>query len=474
MAARNDARITPRMERSRKVQRVLILGGGFGGIYTAYHLDRIFRRHAGVEITLVSRENYFLMTPLLFEAGSGVLEPRHAVNPIRPLFKKARFVEATVERIDLEGRKVLARHGPEEGIWELEYDQLVLALGGVTNRKLIPGSEHALGFKTLRDAIFLRNRIIDLFEQADVEEDPERRKKLLTFVVIGAGLVGVELMGELTEFTDNLLRSYPRISREWLRFVLVEASDKVLPEMERDMAEYAAEVLWKRGVSILTNTPVKRIEVGKVVVETRNDGSGEEGIESETILLAAGLGANPLLGELPLEKARNGRAMVEGSMRVKSRPEVWALGDCAVIPDAQGKPYPPLAQHALREAKVLAKNIAAVVERGGRDAELQAFRYETLGTMASLGHYDGVGKLLGVKVYGLLAWWVWRTYYVMQMMRWERRLRVIMDWTVAILFRNDIVKLDLFGTEHPTAKLRANEGGFNTKASGNEGERGGR
>jgi NADH dehydrogenase len=449
--------VKPSESNTRDIQRIVVLGGGFGGIYSAYHLEREFWSDPRVEVTLVSRNNYFLMTPLLFEAGSGVLEPRHAVNPIRPMFKKARFVEANVERIDFETRKVYARHSPDNFVYELDYDQLVLALGGVTNRQLIPGSEHALAFKTLGDAIFLRNRIIDLFEQADVEEDTERRRNLLTVVMVGGGLVGVELMGELTEFVESLLSNYPRIPRNVPRFVLVEAAPRILPEMEEDLAAYAAETLRKRGVEILTSTRVEKIEVEKVFLPPGSGGiKGASGrsleIGAKTILLTAGVIANPLVAEFPLEKARQGRIVVESSMRSKDRPEVWALGDCAAIPDKTGKPYPPLAQHALREAKVLARNVAAVVRNGGHDpssVRLEAFVYQTMGMLASLGNYSGVGRVMKFKIRGFIAWWVWRTYYVMQMTRWERRLRVILDWTVALFFRNDIVKLDLFGGTHP-------------------------
>lgn len=456
-------------ERVRTVQRILILGGGFGGLYTAQRLEKHFRRHAGVEITLISRDNYFLMTPFLFEAGSGVLEPRHAVNPIRPMFDKVRFVEADVERIDFDRRVVYARHTPANRAYELHYDQVVLALGAVTNRKLIPGSDHAIGFKTLSDAIFVRNSMIDLFEQADVEEDPAVLRRLLTFVIIGGGLVGVELVGELEEFAENLLRNYPRIPRQHVRFVLVDANERIMQEMEEDLAHYAADRLWKRGVGIITNTRVRRIERGRVYLPPRADGQpystgdavdadGGTIIEAETILLAAGAVANPLLADMPLEKAKNGRVVVEATMRSKERPEVWALGDCAAIPDPEGKPYPPLAQHALRQARVLADNIAAVVGRGGRAAELRPFVYETLGMLASLGHYDGVGRVLRVKLRGFLAWWVWRTYYLFQMPRFDRKLRVMMDWTIALFFRNDVVKLDLFGEEHPSRRPPPGEG----------------
>jgi NADH dehydrogenase len=440
--------LTPRPSR-RHTQRIVILGGGFGGIYTAYHLEKIFRKHASVEITLINRDNYFLMTPLLFEAGSGVLEPRHAVNPIRPMYKKTRFVEADIEHVDLDNKRVIARHPPANKTYEIDYDHIVFALGGITNRNMIPGSHHAFGFKTLSDAIFIRNRLIDLFEQADVEEDPVRLRKLLTVVIIGGGLVGTELLGELTEFAHNLLRSYPRIPREFLRFFLIEAADRILPEMEKDLADYAADLLWKSGATFLTSTKVQKIEPGKVHLP---DSAGPEKIiEAETILLTAGIAPNPLLTNLPLEKAKNGRLIVDASMRSKERPEVWAIGDCATIPDPQGKPYPPLAQHALREAKVLARNIATVIRHPDEPVpKLEPFIYQTMGMLASLGHYSGVGRVGKIKIKGFLAWWVWRTYYVMQMTRWERRLRVILDWTVALLFRNDVVKLDLFGEQHPT------------------------
>jgi NADH dehydrogenase len=425
--------------------RILIAGGGFGGFYTAYHLQKIFKNDPAIEITLISQNNYFLMSPLLFEAGSGVLEPRHAVNPLRAMLKSARFVEATIESIDFDQRKVFAKHLPDDYRYELPYDQLVLALGGVTNRHLIPGSEHALGFKTLADAIFLRNRIIDLFEQADVETDEARRRKLLTFVLIGGGLVGVELMGELTDFIHNLLHSYPRLPKHLPRFVLIEAADRMLPEMEESLATYATNVLKKRGVETLTKTRVAKIEKERAFLPA-NDGQ-ENAIDATTILLTAGLGPNPLLEPFPLPTAKNGRLLVEPTMRSKDRPEIWALGDCASIPDQSGKPYPPLAQHALREAKVLAKNVAAA--RRSPTPTLEPFVYETLGMLASLGTYNGVGRVWKFKIRGFLAWWVWRTYYVMQMPRWNRRLRVIIDWTIALFFKNDVVKLDLFGEEHP-------------------------
>jgi NADH:ubiquinone reductase (H+-translocating) len=430
--------------------RVLILGGGFGGVYTARTLERLIRktrRDAArpIEVTLVSRDNYFLMTPLLFEAGSGVLEPRHAVNPIRPLFKTTRFVEGEVERVDFDRRVVVARHEPGFPSFDMPFDHLVLALGGVTNRAIIPGSDLALPFKTLGDGIFLRNHVIDLFERAEIEPNESARRHLLTFVVIGAGLVGVELMGEMTEFIPTIKRSYPRVKLEDISYHLIEAGPKVLPEMERDLADHATDALRRRGVNIRASMPVQRIEQDVVILPK------DERIHAATIILAAGVAANPLLKDMPLEKGKGGRVVVDASMAVKGHPGVWAIGDCAAIPDPQGKPYPMLAQHAMREAKVLARNIVASVRAadGGAPAKLEPFVYESLGTLAALGHYDGVGRVMKFKIRGFLAWWVWRSYYLMQMPRFERRLRIVLDWTVALLFKNDVAKLDLFGSEHP-------------------------
>jgi len=381
------------------------------------------------------------MTPLLFEAGSGVLEPRHTVTPIRTLLDKAHFVEADVERVDLGAKVAYARHEPSAKTYAIAYDHVVFSLGGTTNRKLIPGSEHALTFKTLADAIFLRNRIIDLFEQAEVEADPDRKRRLLTFVVIGAGLVGTELVGELTEFVDNLTRTYRNIRRDEIKFFLLEAGPKLMPEMDRPLAAYAEKVLRKRGVDIRVSTPAKQIEPGRVHLP---DGSTLDGY---TIMLVAGVVPSPVLADLPLDKDRKGRLVVDGTMRSKQRPEVWAVGDCASIPDPSGNPYPPLAQHALREARVLAANIVSAIRTP--DKPLTPFVYETLGMLASLGHFKGVGRVFKFHIYGVPAWFVWRTYYLMQMPRWNRRFRIVVDWTIALFFRNDVAKLDLFGEPHP-------------------------
>jgi NADH dehydrogenase len=411
--------------------RILILGGGFGGVYTARHLEKLCRRRPGVEIVLVSRDNFVLMTPLLFEVCSGTLDLHHCAFPIRAFLRTTRFVEAAVQGIDLEGRVAhLAAAGENH---DLPYDQLVLALGAMTNRAMIPGSEHAFTFTTLADALLLRNHLIERFERADVEIEPERKRRQLTIVVIGGGLVGVELFGELTAFVDGIAPLYKHVSRDEVRFILLQGADRIMPEIDSELAQYGARVLGKRsGADIRTNARVGAIEPGKVNLP-------EETIEAETIILAAGIVPNPVVAGLPVERDKRGHIVVDGAMRCKTHPEVWALGDCALVPSPDGKPYPNLAQHALREAKVLARNIMGVLN--GRPP--QPFVYDTLGMMGSLGHSKAFGQLLKMRIRGVVAWFVRRTYYLLQMPGWSRRLGIMIEWTFALLFPPDVVKISL-------------------------------
>ncbi|MDB5309298.1 MAG: Pyridine nucleotide-disulfide oxidoreductase, FAD/NAD(P)-binding domain protein [Gemmataceae bacterium] len=414
-----------------RVTRVVILGGGFGGVNTARHLERLLRRRRDVEIVLISRDNYFLMTPLLFEVCTGALGLYDCSAPIRSVLRSTRVIEATVRAVDLDHRTVTLAAGGEER--DVGYDHLVLALGAVTNQRSIPGAETALTFKTLTDAAVLRNHVLEQLERADTETDPARKRRRLTFAVIGGGLVGVELFGELTAFVRKILRLYSRISEDELRFVLLEYGTRVLPEVDPDLAEYATAVLRRRpGVEVRTGAGVTRVEPGRVVL-------GETAIEAETIVLTAGILPNPLVATLPLTRDRRQRVVVEATMRSPDRAEVWALGDCAAVPDPHGTPYPCLAQHAMREAKVLARNIAAVL--AGREPE--PFVYGTLGIMASLGPGKGLGTLLNLRMRGLLAWWVRRGYYLMTMPGWDRRLRILADWAVALVARPDVGKIDL-------------------------------
>ncbi len=411
--------------------RVIVLGGGFGGVATVRHFERALRSRTDVDVTLVSRENFFVLTPLQFEACTGRLELRHCAQPIRAALRRARFIEATVQGVDVQ-RQIVRAVVPEGGTYDLPYDHLAVALGASTNEQLIPGSSNAFTFKTMADALVLRNHLIEQFERADAEPDSTKRRGCLTVVVIGGGLVGVELLGELTAFADDVLRFYPRISRDEIRFRLFEAGPRILPEIDGTLAAVATRVLQWRGADLRVATPVRSIEAGHVHL-------GNETIEAGTIVLAAGIVPSVIAGAIPVVHDQRGRIAVDETMRSRSHPQVWALGDCAAIPGPGGHPYPALAQHTVREARQLARNIQAAI-----DGRVPApFVYQPLGTMASLGHTRAVARVFGVHLTGFAAWWVRRTYYLFQMPRWDRRLRIVLDWTVALFFRPDITKVEL-------------------------------
>jgi NADH:ubiquinone reductase (H+-translocating) len=411
--------------------RIVVLGGGFGGVATVRQLERRLRRRTDVEITLVSRENFFVLTPLLFEACSGSLELRHCAQPIRAALRRARFIEATVESVDLE-RQLVRAVAPAGSAYGLPYDHLVVALGAATNDGLIPGSSNALTFKTMADALVLRNHLIEHFERADAAADAAERRGCLTVVVIGGGLVGTELIGELTAFADGVLRFYPRIRRDEVCFRLFEAGPRILPEVDAALAATAARVLERRGVDIRVSTAVRSIDGGRVGLEN-------ETIDAGTIVLTAGIVPSAVASAVPVIHDQRGRIAVDATMRSRSHPQVWALGDCAAIPGPDGRPYPALAQHAIREARRLAENIRAVIDGQAPSA----FMFRSLGTMASLGHTRAVARVLGMRLTGFPAWWLRRTYYLFQMPRWDRRLRIVLDWTVALFFRPDITRVDL-------------------------------
>lgn len=423
--------------------RIVVLGGGFGGVATARHLEALLRGHREVDITLVSRENFFVMTPLLFEACTGRLELRHCAQPIRAALRRGRFIEAMVESVDVD-RRVVRAVADDGARYELTYDHLVVALGASTNDRLVPGSSHAFTFKTMADALVLRNHLIEKFEWADAAADTTTRRACLTVAVVGGGLVGVELLGELTAFADDVLRYYPRIRRDELRFVLLEAGPRILRELDEEMAAVASRVLRRRGAELRVSTPVQSIEPERIHL-------ADETIEAGTIVVAAGIVPSAVASAIPVAHERRGRIAVDATMRSQSHPEIWALGDCASIPGPDGNPYPALAQHTVREARQLARNIRSVL--GGRAPEPFVFR--PLGTMASLGHTRAVARVLGVHLTGFPAWWVRRTYYLFQMPRWERRLRIVLDWTVGLFFRPDITKVELRVEREQVAKAAA-------------------
>ncbi len=411
--------------------QIVILGGGFGGIYTAMHLEKQLAHEPNVDITLVNRENFFLFTPMLHEVAASDLDITHIVNPIRKLLHRANFFEGDVEYIDLPNQRVGVSHGYEPHPHELPYDHLVLALGSITNFFNLPGlEEHALTMKSLGDAIQVRNRMIANLEEASSECAVHGREPLLSVVVAGGGFAGAETIAGINDFLRESVEFYPNLSEEMLRIVLVHPGEIILPELGPKLGAYAQKKLAQRGVDIRTNTRVTGVTEHGV---TLSDGST---IPSCTVIWTAGTSPNPLLAALPCTKER-GRVIVNEYMEVPEWPGVWALGDCALVPDRKtGMPYPPTAQHALREGKVLAHNITATL-RGGQK---KPFIFTALGQLAAIGKRTGVANILGMNFSGFLAWWLWRTIYLSKLPRLEKKLRVMMDWTLDLVFSKDLVQ----------------------------------
>ena len=417
--------------------RILILGGGFAGVETAKHLERLTRRRDDVEIWLVSRENFSLFTPLLPEVCSGHIEARHCVTALRAQMRRPSSwaVTAEVEGIDLDAKQVTVLGGDGD-LHRLNYDSLVIALGGETATFGITGiDEYAVGMKTLADAFALRNRIIEMLERADLEDQPDERAAELTFVVGGAGFSGVETAGEIEDFIRRVRRRfYPKVRPDEIRTHLVELKERVLPEMPAEMGEYAARKLRERGYQIHLGTPIREVREGGVVI------GDDEFIPSRTVIWTGGVQPSPMVGESGIEVDRAGRAVVQPTMET-TRPGVWAIGDCARIPDADadGAFHAPTAQNAVREAKQLARNVMASID--GRTQEIGPFRYEVIGTLASIGHRTGVGVVFGIRVRGWLAWFMWRGYYWTRVPGIGGKARVGMDWLVHALFGSDPVQL---------------------------------
>jgi NADH:quinone reductase (non-electrogenic) len=408
----------------------LVLGGGFAGSYVARLLGK---RGA----TIVSRENFMLYTPILPEAASGTLEPRHVVVPLRMMCPHAELVLGNATVLDEEERHVTVE--TEAGTIRVDYEQLVVAFGAVARTLPISGlAEHALGFKDLADAIRLRNHVLRQLEAADAAVDPEDAKRHLSFVFVGAGYAGVEALAELSDLVRDTLRYYPRLRGMRQRWVLVDAAPKILPEIPKRLGEYAARELWKRGVDIRVSTTLDSVDERSA---TLSDGTT---LETETLVWTAGVKATPLVGRFGMPLDERGRVRVDETLRVEGRSNVWALGDCARVPNraTPGRFDPPTCQHALRQARRLAKNL-----RG----EPKPYRYRMLGQVATLGRHKGIADVLGLRFRGFLGWFITRTYHLYQLPMLRRKLRVVVDWTVSLFFRRDIVELSMLG--HP-APLR--------------------
>jgi NADH dehydrogenase len=412
--------------------RILILGGGFGGVYTARALERLLGHNPGVEIGLVSREDYLVFQPMLPEVISGSIGIVDTISPIRRLCPGTTLYTREIEGIDLRKKRVMVAAGFGSNQGDLEYDHLVIALGNVTSFRGAPGlAEHALPFKYLGDALAIRNHVIHALEEADVEPDPEVRQRLLTFVVAGGGFSGVEAVAELNDFVRAAARSFRNIERAQLRVVLLHSGDLILPELPPPLARFAQENLMERGVEVRLRTRL----VG-ATSECALLGGGER-IGTKTLVSTVPSEPNPLVAMLPCRKER-GRIAVDAHLGLPDYPGVWAAGDCAWILDGKtGEPCPPTAQHAIRQARCLAGNLVARL----RGTAPRPFSFQALGKMGSLGHRAAVAEVLGLKLSGFLAWWLWRTVYLMKLPGLDRKLRVAMDWTLDLLLPPDIVQL---------------------------------
>ena len=404
----------------------LILGGGFAGSYVARSLGK----HGA---TIVSPENYMLFTPMLPEAASGTLEPRHVVVPLRQMCRHSELLLGEATAHDADRRRVQVQAG--ERLFWVRYSNLVVALGAIVRALPIPGlAEHALGFKSLADAIHLRNHVLGRLEAAAADPNPTHRRRELTFVFVGAGYAGVEALAELSDLARDALRFYPELRDIPQQWVLVDAAPKILPEIPTRLGDYAARLLERRGVDIRTETTLEEVEPHAARLS-----DGDE-ILTSTVVWTAGVRAHPLLAELGLPTEERGRVPVDETLRVTGMSRVWALGDCAAVPNlaTPGHFDPPTSQHVLRQARRLAKNIKG---------DVRPYRYRMLGEVATLGRYKGIADVLGVRLRGFLGWWVTRTYHLYQLPLFSRKLRVVTDWTVALFFRRDIAQLGTLG--HP-------------------------
>jgi NADH dehydrogenase len=418
---------------------VVILGGGFAGAYTALHLEKRLGRRPDVEVRLVAKENFLLFTPMLHEVAGSDVAVTDIVQPLRGMLRHTRVGVAEIEAIDLGKKQVRISRSDVPHPIVLTYDHLVLALGAVTNFYHTPGLEaHALMMKTLGDAILVRNRVIDALELADNQSDELARRTTLTVVVAGGGFAGAESVGAVNDFLREGMKFYPHLKEEMLRVVLVHPGEVILPELGESLGRYAQRQLARRGVEIRLKTKVKSYDGHEVALD---DGTK---IPTRMLIWTAGVTPPALLADLPCALQR-GRVVADECLRVPNWPGVWALGDCALVPDPYnpGKYYPPTAQHAIRQAAVLAGNIVAALRGEGP----QPFKFKIIGLLAAIGRRHGVAEILGMQFSGYIAWWLWRGIYLSKLPGLQKKVRVAIDWTLDLIFSKDIVQL-------PTVRAR--------------------
>jgi len=454
--------VRPEPEAVKKKNKIVILGGGFGGITTAKALEKMFGAERTIEIILVSDSNALLFTPMLAEVAGSSLEPTHISSPLRTSLRRTRVIRATVAGIDLENRTVALDLNDESsqrdgkasaGRRELGFDHLVLALGSVSNYLGMHNLEaNSFDFKTLLDAIRIRNHVIDMFEYADRATDAIKRQELLTFVIAGGGFAGVELAGALNDFARGILPDYPELSAAAMHIILVHSRDRILPELSPALARYAVERMTARGVEFFLGKRLVDAKPGEVVLD-----SGEV-IHAQTLVWTAGTAPNPLLRTLPVELDKRGAITVDEHLAVPGHPGVWALGDCALATDAKTKKAcPPTAQFALRQAIAVAGNIRATI----KEEPPVPFHFDSLGALCVVGHHTACAELAvpfvpkTVRFSGLLAWLMWRGIYLAKLPGRERKVRVLVDWIIELFFPRDIVQTIDLGSRAPGKAERA-------------------
>ena len=465
-------------------KRILILGGGFAGVEVLRRLQSKFQTNVGIEITMVSKDNYMLFTPMLHEVASGMIETRHIVTPIRAFCNRSRFYSAIVEDIDLKNKRVIIRSSAttplgntdrstvEHDILELKntrslyYDYLVIALGSETKFfGMSDVQQNAFTMKSLNDAINLRNHIVYLLEQSDQLPSnyattdtssnntyKDLQKRLLTFVIVGGGFAGVETAGEINDFIkDSAKDYYHNIDSNNIRTIIIQSGNRLLPEMSEELAEFALQKLRNSGVEVILNTRVIGATANSVKLSNGNI------IQTKTLIWSGGVSPNSLITNLTCEHDKSGRIVVDKYLEVPQFKGVYALGDCAYITDPYtGKPCPPTAQHAIREGAVVAKNIISTIADERRLDEREAFNYKTKGMMASIGKRTGIGNLLGIEVQGFLAWWIWRNYYLVNLPTLQKKIRVMSDWMLDIFFKRDVTMFKTFVEEEEKEDIKTN------------------
>jgi len=411
---------------------VAVLGGGFAGVYCAKSLAKAMGHRSQVKVGLISEENYMVFQPMLPEVAGASISPRHVVNPLRLLCRHAQVFRGKVETIDWPDRSLVLNAGPFSGNLRIRYQHLVLALGAVTDLSRIPGMpEHSLLIKTVGDAMHLRATLLARIEEANIEPRPDVKRRLLTFVVVGGGYSGVETAGHLLDMFRDIRVYYPNVSEQDFEFCLIHSQDHLLPTLSRSLGEYSARKLKARGLRLILNQRVKSITASRVYLQ---DGST---IETNTVISTVGNAPHPLIKTLckgAALQSQSDAVLVEPTGQAKGQSQIWAVGDCAAFPAVAGGSCPPTAQFAMRQGILVGKNIARQIQ----GQPLQPFSFKGLGEMASIGHHEAVADILGFKFSGFLAWWLWRSVYLLKLPSFDRKVRVMLDWTLDLFFPRDL------------------------------------